>query len=355
VEKRIVIIDRTDSKIDEALKAPLYWTACICCKTAYISGYPLELFYFLSEFDKFTDKQKYGFYMSYIKQRDDVPAEAIQQVEELYHNIIEARKIKRKQKELLVFLAKAERSLHTVFSDAKTNVNAICEQLKIKALLPLACFTSEKWDKPLLVWMYPRAKDEEKEIERIKIVSSAVVSDSIFPFFPGSVIKQYITHSEINDAISNMAGVEFISELLLEFPEPIELTSPQVLALRNDVSQASDNLFIALEKLIEHLQKIAFEPAEFAKLADLYQAQIMKPAAAMQKSLDESADLQSIKKQEGQKTYKLYAALSSYQTILNIYNKLDIVDANTLAYAGEEVSEDENLEHTRLFLYLETS
>lgn len=352
MQRCIAIIDKPGSKVDNLTNVSLVWTAILCCKSAYASGFPNELFYFMLAFDGFTERQKYTFYMTYIKSRNDVPLEAVADFENLYAQIVQLRQMKNKHKDMIVALKKAEKVLLGAFSEATANVKAVCDNANVSALLPLVCTDSEKWDTPLLVWFFPIDNTEKAEIERIRVVAGTVVDDASFSLFP-DMIEQFCTHTTLNEA-SSATAVDFISELLLEFPEPIELTSPQVLALRNDINQTSDNLFIALEKLNTLLLKIPFKPTEFKQLADLYHADIPQAAIALQKSLDANADLQTIKKEGNKKTYKLYAAISSYQTILNIHNKLDIIDANVLAYAGEEVSEKENLEHARLFLYLKT-
>jgi hypothetical protein len=353
MQRSIAIIDKPGSKTDNLTNVSLVWAACLCCKSVYVSSFPNEMLYFMLAFDGFTEREKYTFYMTYIKSRSDVPPEAIADLENLYSQIVQLRKMKNKHKEMIVGLKKAEKVLLGAFSEAKTNVSAVCENTKISALLPITCTDSDKWDKPLLVWFFPIDNTEKAEIERIKVVAGTVVDDAAFSLFP-NIIEQYCTHATLEEASAASTDVDFMSELLLEFVEPIELTAPQVLALRNDVNQTSDNLFIALEKLNTLLLKIPYKTAEFKRLADLYHADIPQAATALQKNLDTNADLQTIRKEGNKKTYKLYAAISSYQTILNMYHKLDIIDTNVLAYAGEEVSEEENLEHARLFLYLKT-
>lgn len=349
----ISIIDKKGSKVSDEANARLLWTAVLMGESVNASCEPAGLLHLILYFDEFTEKQKFSIYMHTLNANPTVTEETKNSTEQYYSKIVRARNMKGKTKEHIVLLMKGENWLKELLVDFKRYLTNVSTKDKTTSLLPLTCTDQDNWNKPLLAWTFPKENTETRIHQRIQVVSGTITDSGGFPFYD-SIVKQYFTSNEMNN-IKNTGYVNFISDFLMEIPEPLSLTTSQAHLVRNDFSQTSWKLFREMQKLNEELKDIPFRQNNFERIYSLYQEKITPLKAFVQKTIDENVCFNELKSEiPNGKTYRIYAGISSFTTILDFYKELGIIDVSDVLYCREDMASRADINNSRLFLFMET-
>jgi hypothetical protein len=247
---------------------------------------------------------------------------------------------------------KSEKDLKNALAEYKTAIEIFCENLKIASFLPFTCNDADNWDNPLLVWNLPEDETEKRSHERIKVVAESTNDSAWFPLFD-SMIKEDLVCVDINNT-RKKSSTQIISDFVLEFPEPTTLSSGQVHLVRNDFSKTTWKFFYEMRKLNDELREISFTQDNFEKIISIYNEKAAPLKSAMQQTADENDSFRKLKSDDKNiKTYKIYAAMASFNTVINIYKNLNVIDESTTLYVRESIEQKTNINNTRLFLFLE--
>ncbi|MHB8261241.1 MAG: hypothetical protein ACYDCN_16775 [Bacteroidia bacterium] len=353
-EISISVIDKIGSKVSSEQNVRLLWAATLVGETINTSSLIAGALDIVMSFDTLPEKHKIALYLNWHKRQPNpvLLNEVTETINSGYDNILKSRSIRGKTKDHIVQLMKLERELKITLSEYKTAMQLFCENMKIAAFQPFTCTDSENWVNPLLIWHFPETETEKHSQERIKVVAETINDAAWFPLFD-AIIKEQAVCADINST-KKKNTVQLISDLILEFPEPLTLSSGQLHLVRNDFSKTSWKFFEEMKKLNDELRQIPFTSSNFDKISSLYHEKATPLKAAMQQTADNNDCLRKLKNDEPAiKTYKLYAAIGSFNTVIRLYKDLNVIDESTALYVKESIGQRIDINNTRLFLFLE--
>ncbi len=349
----ISIIDKPGSKLSEESNVRLLWTGMLICESVSSSCEVVTLLKILTEYDLYREKDKLRLYLSWLKKNPEFEVESARRIENHYSELVRVRKLKGKNKEAILIQMQAEKLFKSYFEHFRTAILNFCGTKNTLAFLPLTTRNTEgNWDKPLLPWIFPNKESEDETRSLIHLLSKTLTDIGTFPFFD-SEIKYSSISIDMNGEVKQ-DETHFISEYLFEIPEPITLTTSQLNLVRNDLSKVSSNLFSELKTMYSSLKDIPFAKNNFEQIRSLFREKIAPLKSTLQKTVDEVSCFKELKNENPDgKIYRIYAAITSFATLVDFYKTTEIIGVSEHLYICEDLATRVPLTNSRLFLMLE--
>ncbi len=349
-------IIENDSTARDEMAARLLWTAAVIAPNVNVCGNLGPALDLQNEFFSVREALLFKIYMNKMKNHADNDRKMISDIEQMYKNILFYRKKKGKVKSEVIYLKKAENSLHSLLTEFRNHLRKDCEKLKITELLPLTHSNIEGKDKPILAYYFPEGDTAQSVEELILLMSTSMMADDGDFNFLDEEIKTNNSSADISMA-NTSDKIDFFSDFLFQLPSPELLTTQQMMVLRDQLSTTLYPLFKNYEMLFNILNKISFVEDNYSQIADEYFKQVKDVKSAMQQAIDASQLLNQLKDETQNGSigvyYKISVGISSFENILNFYEQSGIVDKQIKLYIKEDMSTRGNIENTRLFFFLE--
>ncbi len=266
-------------------------------------------------------------------------------VKVLYLLVKKIRTIKHKDKGAMLILGNFNSIIRTF---KKALIAFQVEQLEDHSLLELVPFVADEVLKLRpLYFIEDTTKEDEfiQEIsntltERKNILALDFMVDGIFRF----------TTLDLKEKKAS----DFIKIPLWEFPPFIGLDYAKIKYTRENLILPLAPFKTMLKELSEQLFGIRFLPENMLKIKQLCNDKLSLLIAPVQKSIDESIYLSQLKNNLPDKfNMKFCLGIASAETIVNYYEKIDVILPYVAAEIKQQISKHIDLKATYVFTYFE--
>ncbi len=349
----ISIINKSRSKLEEIEQSRLVWVAALiaenCC---FCSGLTAMIHTYIS-WEKLTEPERYVWTRTMMELNPKINDEYIQQYTILYERVKESRRMKQKGRDHIIMLKKSEKIIMSLFDSTKVWLESIITGNNYHQLMPIMELNPVNGKKPLLIYSIDEEFTKEQSEQIIQTMAGMVYQPGIIAFVD-STIHKYEKGRDMNKSGMMLTTPTFIYDFLFEIIAPETLTSSQVNVIRYQLSKSFWSYFDKLVILSIELKDIAFTKDNFKILTDLYHQKTNELKPSLQEAIDSNEILNQLKT-EGVITakYKVFIGITSFNILLNYYNKAEVLNNDIIQYTKEEIEKEISADNARLFLFME--
>ena len=277
--------------------------------------------------------------------KDKNTAKFVEKYEELTSMIKQGKKLKQKQKEMLLVLARIKPVVDLPKRRLKEMQTKLSETAKLNEVKKF--FEENIWQIP-----YSSIKlDAKKEDVYIQpIYEKMLQRDNLFSL--DEKLEEFFTPTLLD--APETTDFDFIKIPLWEIQLAKELTYNQIKYTRDDLQPALLPFKANLKELSEELIGINFLPENMARIKQLCREKLLEHIAPVQQSLNDSLYLSHLRNQSAENTdSKLFLGIASAEMLLNYFDKIKLVQPYVISEIKQRLARHFDLNASCIFSYLQ--
>ena len=349
----ICVIHKMGAKTEQATHVQMLWVASCTGETICSFGAYGYLLYMISHWEKIPSKVKYLLTYDMMERNPEKKPDELEVIKKAYDIIKIGKTLRNKSKEMIVSVKKAESILNEIYKETKEIFIHTTIANKTFELINLIEPDTKNRRKPMVALTFDEDIMSENPDEIIMVVTRLLISTSALPLVCPA-INTILNGAEMNNLGMMILTPTFIYDSLFEIPLPETLNSSQLAIVRNELSIEFWNYFNKIETLQSEINEILFTKDNFKKIIELFNTKTKELKPLLQKSIDTNEILNELKNNDGKnKISKISIGITSFQHLLNYYNKVEVVNNDMMPYINEEIEKTLNPGNCCLFLFLD--